>query len=440
MKKRLILFVTVIIIISVAASSLISAVFSINHYLDSKSQVLNQYARVIGDVLYNDYTQNVQKPMEFYAVKFSEDTGYRITMIDSEGNVLADSMAADSNVVFDNHSNREEVRDALSTGAGESRRESATFGMTYLYSAIALTLPDDEVIVIRLAMQIDRWEIAKNQVIGSTLIASLIGIALAVILVFLYSRRLLIPVREMERELEITIEKNKKAENIRKDFVANVTHELKTPLTSISGFVETMLEEENIDEKTREKFLGIIFQEAGRLSRLIDDIFIISDIESGRESISDEDINVEKSINEVIDTLKPLAEEKNIAIVFNCEYEMYLGGSEDRFKQMFLNLIENAIKYSDSDSKVIVKAVKKVFEQKVILTIRDEGIGIKDEDLERLFERFYRVDKSRSMKTGGTGLGLAIVKHIANLFDAEVKVESEFGKGSLFTVTFSSNK
>ncbi len=456
MKKRLILFVTVIVIISVAASAIISAVFSINNYLESKSMVLGQDAKIVGTVIYDDYSDGVEKPMSYYADVFSEDTGYRITIIDESGAVLADSQAGNLYTKLDNHGGREEVKEALAAGAGESSRQSATFGKTYLYSAVAVTLlgttpgdyddgggeadgdilkPDDT-IVIRIAMQVDRWDIARDQIFGSTIIASLIGIVLAVILVFIYSKRLLKPVRDMEKELEITLSKNEKAENIRKEFVANVTHELKTPLTSISGFVETLMEAEDLDAPTREKFLEIICLEAARLARLIDDILIISDMESGRESISHEDINVNKSINEVIDTLRPLADEKKVDIIFDTEYEMYLGGSADRFKQLILNLLENAVKYSDAGSVVTVNAAKQIEQQKIIISVRDEGIGIEDEDLGRLFERFYRVDKSRSKKVGGTGLGLAIVKHIAILFDAKIKVESRIGRGSTFTVTF----
>jgi two-component system phosphate regulon sensor histidine kinase PhoR len=130
----------------------------------------------------------------------------------------------------------------------------------------------------------------------------------------------------------------------------------------------------------------------------------------------------------------PILEGKKISIVTFFEYEIYIGGNSDRFKQLMVNLIENAVKYSHDGGTVSVRAERK--EGKVYISVKDEGIGISQENLPRIFERFYRVDKSRSQKVGGTGLGLAIVKHIAALFEAEIKVESEPGKGSTFTVIF----
>jgi two-component system phosphate regulon sensor histidine kinase PhoR len=213
-----------------------------------------------------------------------------------------------------------------------------------------------------------------------------------------------------------------------------VTHELKTPLTSISGFVETIRDDENIDAKTRDRFLDIISIESARLGRLIDDILIISDIESGREANTDGDIDIVEAIGEVVEVLSPVAKDAGIDLIFNYSYEMHMGGNSDRFKQMMANLIENAVKYSNADSSVRIDAVKEGGAIRV--SVRDEGIGIPAEHMDRLFERFFRVDKSRSKAAGGTGLGLAIVKHIAALFGAEIEVESKLGEGSTFTVVF----
>ena len=453
MRKRLILFLIIIIIVSVVTTAIISAVFSTREYIDTKADVLSRNAKMISTVIVDDFSEGINKPMSYYAKRFSEDSGYRVTIINEAGEVLADSEKGEAFDELDNHGDREEVKQALRSGRGESNRESMTFGTTFLYSAVSSDYDaessetdnensgDLNKIIVRTAMELDIWEIARTQIIGSTLIASAVGIILAVIVALLYSKRLLRPVKEMEKQLETTMEQNMKAENVRREFVANVTHELKTPLTSISGFIETLQDEDNIDPETRARFLNIISVEAGRLSRLIDDILIISDIESGREVVSDRDINIRSSVNQVMDTLQPLAQEKNIDIIFNCEYEMYLGGSEDRFKQLILNLTENAIKYSENGGTVIIDAQKKESvkhsqEGEIIISVTDQGIGIADEDMARLFERFYRVDKSRSKKEGGTGLGLAIVKHIASLFDAEIEVQSVIGQGSTFTVRF----
>ena len=221
----------------------------------------------------------------------------------------------------------------------------------------------------------------------------------------------------------------KRLENMRSQFVANVTHELKTPLTSIKGFAETLKYVE--DEKIREKFLDIIDNEAERLSRLISDILVLSKIESSTTT-DDEDFMPYIVIDEVISIVKNMAENKNISLIIEkSERDIKLHGDKDKFLQLVLNLVENGIKYSNEGSTVKVRSFIKKGDY--ILQVEDNGIGIPKEDIPRIFERFYRVDKSR--KGGGTGLGLAIVKHIVKIFNGEISIESELNKGSIFTVT-----
>ena len=221
----------------------------------------------------------------------------------------------------------------------------------------------------------------------------------------------------------------KRLENMRSQFVANVTHELKTPLTSIKGFAETLKYVE--DEKTREKFLDIIDNEAERLSRLISDILVLSKIESSTTT-EDEDFMPYKVIDEVISIVKNMAESKNISLIIEkSEKDIKLHGDKDKFLQLVLNLTENGIKYSNEGSTVKIRSLIKNGDY--VLQVEDNGIGIPKEDIPRIFERFYRVDKSR--KSGGTGLGLAIVKHIVKIFNGEINIESELNKGSIFTVT-----
>ena len=214
---------------------------------------------------------------------------------------------------------------------------------------------------------------------------------------------------------------------MRSQFVANVSHELKTPLTSIKGFAETLKYVE--DEETRSKFLDIINNESERLSKLIDDILVLSNIENTYK-LDSEVFKPYRVISDIFDIVKNQADKKNISLIFENNYKGDLRGSKDKFLQLSLNLIENAIKYSNlnGEVKVSIDYIDKNFVMKVI----DNGIGIPVSDLPRIFERFYRVDKSRT--TRGTGLGLAIVKHIVKLFDGEIKVDSKLGKGSIFTV------
>lgn len=221
-------------------------------------------------------------------------------------------------------------------------------------------------------------------------------------------------------------------ENMRSDFVANVSHELKTPLTSISGFVETLKINENIDVNTRNRFLGIIECESNRLKRLIDDILLLSFIEKN-ENIVQESICIYDVFIEVYDMTSYIAKSKNINISYEfSDKGIRVLGNRDHIKQVFLNLIDNAIKYTNEDKNISVKVYSQ--EDKIVIMVEDEGVGIPLEDINRIFERFYRVDKARSREVGGTGLGLAITKHIVKSLGGTITVKSELGKGSKFTV------
>ena len=224
-----------------------------------------------------------------------------------------------------------------------------------------------------------------------------------------------------------------KLENMRTDFVANVSHELKTPLTSISGFVETLKLNENIDVSTRNRFLGIIESESDRLKRLIDDILLLSFIEK-KETKSLELINVYEVFMEVYEMTDYFAKSKNINISYKLDNEdMQILSNRDYIKQIFLNLVDNAIKYTPDNRNVWIEVKNE--NNNLVIKVKDNGVGIPKEDIDRIFERFYRVDKARSRDVGGTGLGLAIIKHIVKSLGGYINVKSELGKGSEFTVT-----
>lgn len=222
-----------------------------------------------------------------------------------------------------------------------------------------------------------------------------------------------------------------RAENMRKDFVANVSHELKTPLTSISGFAETLKLNENIDKETRNRFLGIIDGEANRLKRLIEDILTLSFIENDKKE-EKESINLYSVYRRVEDMLMISAKTKNIELVCDADESINIRANADYVKQIILNLVDNAIKYTPENGDVNVK----IFKEKdyAVIKVSDTGMGIPKEDQSRIFERFYRVDKARSREIGGTGLGLAITKHIVINLGGTISVESVLEKGSTFTV------
>lgn len=225
----------------------------------------------------------------------------------------------------------------------------------------------------------------------------------------------------------------KKLEQIRTEFVSNVTHELKTPLTSIRGFIETLRAGAINDRHVAENFLEIIDIEAERLYMLINDILQLSEIETKQKDTNISTHGLKSVIEETVSILQGVADKKNIRLSCEGDESIQIIANRDRIKQMLINLIDNGIKYNVENGSVHIKAFR--VEGKVVLSVKDTGIGIAKEHLSRIFERFYRVDKGRSRSMGGTGLGLSIVKHIVNLYSGDIKVASEPGKGTEFIIS-----
>jgi len=225
----------------------------------------------------------------------------------------------------------------------------------------------------------------------------------------------------------------KQLEQVKADLVANMSHEIKTPLTSIKGFTETLLDGAMDDHETCKRFLTIINSEADRMSRLISDSLTLSRLENQEQNIGYEQVNIYNVISNVLSMLDTSAEAKNISITFNAQTpEMTIEGDEDRIHQLMLNLIDNAIKYTPANGKVTVTLRDEG--DNVLISVKDTGIGIAKEHIPRLFERFYRVDKGRSRNMGGTGLGLAIVKHVVMSMNGTIDVDSKLGEGTEFIV------
>jgi two-component system phosphate regulon sensor histidine kinase PhoR len=223
-------------------------------------------------------------------------------------------------------------------------------------------------------------------------------------------------------------------ENARRDFVANVSHELKTPITSIKGFVETLLEGAMLDPEHAGEFLRIIGRQADRLGAIIEDLLSLSRIEQEAEQGKVHLVGrkIKTILKAAIQACNTRSEGKKINVSLNCSEDLRARVNGPLLEQALINLIDNAVKYSDPGSLITVEAGQA--DCQVVIKVRDQGVGIAKEHLPRLFERFYRVDPSRSRKVGGTGLGLAIVKHIAQAHGGKVGVESNPGLGSTFTV------
>jgi two-component system, OmpR family, phosphate regulon sensor histidine kinase PhoR len=227
----------------------------------------------------------------------------------------------------------------------------------------------------------------------------------------------------------------KKLEKIRVDFVANVTHEIRTPLTAIIGYLETINAGaiNNIDDVKR--FIDISLKQARRLNRLVEDLLVISKVELGELSFNFEEISLRNALESVIPLIEAKVKLKNITI-HNKEPEndVTIRADRDRLSQILLNVLDNAVKFTPEDGSIIIDAGQK--DNQIVLTITDTGIGISREEVQRLGERFYRVDRSRSRDLGGTGLGLSIVKHLMIAHGGRMEIESQLGRGTKVSLFF----
>jgi len=225
----------------------------------------------------------------------------------------------------------------------------------------------------------------------------------------------------------------KRLEQVRKDFVANVSHELKTPVAAISGFAETLRDQGAGDPASVAEFSGIIYDEAQRLAMMINRLLELSKLESEQYPLKITEINLNQLLGDTVNRMSKSAALRNIELSYRQPaQEVNLVSDSNQIDQILMNLLDNAIKYSPDGGKIEIELAQE--DKKALIIVEDHGTGIPEQDLSRIFERFYRVDKDRSRKTGGTGLGLAIVKHLAESLGGEIKVTSQLGSGSTFTV------
>jgi two-component system phosphate regulon sensor histidine kinase PhoR len=223
------------------------------------------------------------------------------------------------------------------------------------------------------------------------------------------------------------------AEKSRREFIANVSHELRTPLTSIQGYVETLLEDPGCTPETHREFLGVIQKNAGRMSRLTEDLLALASVESPNYKLARQSIRASALVQDAIESLGGLVVDSGVELESAGAPDVAVMADADAMNQVFGNLIENALKYGKSGKRIRVGA--QLLENEVEFCVQDFGSGIASEHLDRIFERFYRVDKARSRESGGTGLGLAIVKHIIQAHGGNIRAESELGSGAAFYFT-----
>ena len=344
-----------------------------------------------------------------YLAQLPEEN-YRVTWISPEGQVLYDSDMAASQM--ENHLEREEVQAAMRKGYGESQRYSGTMTVKMLYSAqrladgsvLRLSMPQQTILMVI-------WDMALP--IGFILLV-VIGVSVA------------IAARETKKANQ------EETEAMRREFTANVSHELKTPLHSISGFAE-LLKNGMVMEQDTGYFAEKIYNEAQRMIKLVQDIIILSRLDEGQENTTRSSVNLYQMAEGVIANLEPMADKNGITIELIGQ-QVVMEGIPHLLNSMLFNICENAIKYNKPEGSVLVEVSEIAGHPRI--TVRDSGIGIPMRDRSRIFERFYRVDKSHSKEVGGTGLGLSIVKHAARLHNAKLEVDSIVGEGTLITVKF----
>ncbi|PKD20662.1 histidine kinase [Salegentibacter salinarum] len=248
-------------------------------------------------------------------------------------------------------------------------------------------------------------------------------------------------VEKFTKDKKLEIETLKVREAYRKEFMGNVSHELKTPLFTVQGYILTLLDGAMKDKAVRKKYLQRASKGVERLIYIVRDLDMITKLEAGDLHLEEEDFNIVELVQGSFDLLEMKAAKKNITLTFDIEYEepIWVNADRDRIQQVLTNLIVNSIKYGKEDGTTEV-SIENLIKNKVIVRVTDNGEGIEKENLPRVFERFYRVDKSGSRKEGGSGLGLSIVKHIIEAHNEKIYVESVFGVGSEFSFTLEKSK
>ena len=437
MKKKINIQLMTIAVISIVTTLLMAVGISRDLFWNQIFEDLKTYTRLI---CYTGILEDTTRLKEKF---FQEDL--RITLIDREGKVVFESYTDAGRM--ENHKDRPEVQEAFSMGEGTAVRESSTIRKSSFY--YALRMEDGK--VIRVSQEADSmWKIFSDAlpVMGITL-------AILIFLCLLVSRfltaSLLKPIKQIAENMDklgepntyeeltpfiATIQKQHedilKNAGMRQEFTANVSHELKTPLTSISGYSE-LIENGMATSEDVVRFAREIHRNSNRLLTLINDVIRLSELDTAEREETFETIDLYEIAATCVDMLQINAEKNQVTLELRGS-SCLVRSEKQMLEELVYNLCDNAIRYNNKDGRVVVTV--QIQGGKTVLVVEDTGIGIPKEHQERIFERFYRVDKSRSKSTGGTGLGLAIVKHIVARNHARISLESRVGEGTRIMVVF----
>lgn len=437
MKKKINVHFMLITALAILATLFLSLWVSYDMIQDQVVEEIRSYAYLLRDIYENEHIswENFDS--------IADDV--RITVVEKDGSVIYDNYVEAS--TMNNHAGREEIREAIKSGEGFAIRTSDTLSENRFYFAVSM----GDNLVVRVSKQASNvWGLLIR------LIPVLIGIVvllfvLCAVLAKFITNRLVAPVENVAAHMDhleaveiyeelrpfvATIQKQHedimKSATMRQDFTANVSHELKTPLTSISGYAELM-ENNLVDAEHVTNFARAIHQNADRLLTLINDIIRLSELDAVEEAPEFDHIDLYKIAESCVQMLSVNAASHDVKILLNGSSQMVYANKQ-MMEELVYNLCDNAIRYNRQNGTVEVNIYRG--KRGVVLAVKDTGIGIPKEHQERIFERFYRVDKSRSKETGGTGLGLAIVKHIAVVHEAALELVSEPGVGTQIQVIF----
>ncbi len=477
-------FLGIIAIVLLATLWFTSNVFS-SLYYKQLTDALSAQARLVDVQLQPFLSGSDFVNVDRLCKQFGQAAGLRITVILPDGQVIGDSDELPAEMK--DHSDRPEFKTAIDSGFGISMRFSRTLGQNMMYVAVVSKVQDRPLAVIRVSTSAAGIENVLAALHRKIVYAGIAIAFCAALASWIVSRRISQPIEQMTETaynfasgdfsrrspvpntIELaelakalnnmaekisgkieTITKDKddtqavlismnRLEKIRQDFVANVSHELKTPITSIKGFVETLLEGAINDPQRAQDFLGIIARHANRLDAIINDLLVLCrlDEDGQKRNLSFETQEIRPVILSAVEMAKYKADAKNMTIEINCDDKLKAKMNAALLEQAVLNLIDNAVKYSQDGGKIEITSSRNQAE--ILIRVSDNGCGIENQHLDRIFERFYVVDKARSRKLGGTGLGLAIVKHIAQVHAGNISVESTIGKGSTFTIHLPQN-
>lgn len=436
MKKKILTYFIYVICAAIIVTTVLMAFLTYSMFENRVIDNLHIHAQVLSALIGEDGVMAELPRLDEYI---------RVTLIDEDGTVLFDNFADPDKM--ENHADRPEVQMALQKGTGEDVRNSETVDKNTFYYAIRL----DNGNVLRVAEQASNILSIYERAVPLILLVVAAMIALCVWAARLLTAHLVEPIEKMTEnldrvssvtrypELEPFVDMISKQHeeilrnaNMRVEFTANVSHELKTPLTSISGYAE-LIESGMARGDQITRFAAEIHKSANRLLTLINDIIKLSQMDSPMQEVEMEAVNLAQVAEATLEQLRMSAAQMQVDLQLDAKPSV-VHADRRMMEELIYNLCDNAIRYNVRGGSVRVSVLP--VRERVILRVQDTGIGISKENQQHIFERFYRVDKSRSKATGGTGLGLAIVKHIAVKHGAEIGVESELGRGTCISVSF----